>query len=298
MGKVETSSPLGSGLGDGAKNGLDSSDNNVNMSDFRLPEGWNLETVVEAIKTGQGWFHFKDVFSEKDIAMARERVYYHNKADIALKSLTLTPSHQLHSNYQGLVWGCINKGQVFEKMAQHPIILAISDVMLGESCQISSIAANTVIPGADGQLPHLDYPYYKSFFPSSSPNVMDSAPPISLQFMTLLTDFTKDNGGTAIRPNSHKNPSYPEDKEDFFRNAIQIEGQAGDMFVFTGTLQHCAMPNTSDKLRSCVIQQMVPIYVRPFEDMAKSISQETRMRSSKVLKKLLALDHPYPILKV
>ena len=45
------------------------------------------------------------------------------------------------------------------------------------------------LPGQGGQLPHLDYPYYRTFYPASNPNIMDTAPPLSVQFVTLVTDF-------------------------------------------------------------------------------------------------------------
>ena len=156
----------------------------------------------------------------------------------------------------------LNKGRIFEKMAQHPIILSISNKILGETSQISSLAANTVLPGQGGQLPHLDYPYYRSFYPSANPNIMDTAPPLATQFVTLLTDFTKENGGTALRPHSHHRPTYPEDEEEFHANAIQIEGKAGDVVVFAGAIQHCAMPNKSNKLRTGMLQHMVPVYIK------------------------------------
>ena len=161
-----------------------------------------------------------------------------------------------------MVWALFNKGRIFEKMAQHPAILNISNIVLGERSAISSYAANTVLPGQGGQLPHLDYPYYRIFYPSSNPHIMDSAPPLSVQFVTLVTDFNMDNGGTAIRPNSHHLPRYPDDKEDFYRNAIQMEGKAGDVVVFAGALQHCAMPNKSKGLRAGILQHMAPVYIK------------------------------------
>ena len=91
---------------------------------------------------------------------------------------------------------------------------------------------------------------------------MDTAPPLAIQFVTLLTDFTKENGGTALRPHSHHRPTYPEDEEEFHANAIQIEGKAGDVVVFAGAIQHCAMPNKSKKLRTGMLQHMVPVYIK------------------------------------
>ena len=169
---------------------------------------------------------------------------------------------EAHNLFSGMVWALFNKGRIFEKMAQHPAILNISNIVLGERSAISSYAANTVLPGQGGQLPHLDYPYYRLFYPSSNPHIMDSAPPLSVQFVTLLTDFNSENGGTAIRPNSHKNPRYPDDKEDFYKHAIQMEGKAGDVVVFAGAMQHCAMPNRSPSLRAGILQHMAPVYIK------------------------------------
>ena len=61
--------------------------------------------------------------------------------------------------------GLLNKGKIFEKLVQHPTILSISRQLLGENCVLSSLAANTVLPGMSAQIPHLDYPYYDYLFP-------------------------------------------------------------------------------------------------------------------------------------
>ena len=108
----------------------------------------------------------------------------------------------------------------------------------------------------------MDYPYYRMQLPSSNPHIMDNAPPLSLQFVTLLTDFNSENGGTAFRPNSHHKPRYPDNKEEFYKNAIQISGKAGDMILFHGALQHCAMPNRSKSFRTGILQHMAPVYIK------------------------------------
>ena len=41
-----------------------------------------------------------------------------------------------------------------------------------------------------------------------------------------------------------------------------MEGKAGDVVVFAGAMQHCAMPNNSPGLRSGVLQHMVPVYIK------------------------------------
>ena len=64
--------------------------------------------------------------------------------------------------------------------------------------------------------------------------------PLALVF---ITDFTVENGGTALRPSSHKEPTYPKDQDEFFAKAVQVVGRAGDIVVMRSSVQHCAMPN-------------------------------------------------------
>ena len=71
--------------------------------------------------------------------------------------------------------------------------------------------------------------------------------------VTLLTDFTEENGGTAILPSSHINPRYPDNREEFLSRAIQVKEEAGDVLMFSGPIQHCAMPNKSQMISSSAI---------------------------------------------
>merc|ERR1712217_21851 len=102
---------------------------------------------------------------------------------------------------------------------------------------------------------------------------MDTAPPLAVQFVTLLSDFTKENGGTGIRPHSHHQPRYPDDVEDFYANR-------------------------SKGLRTGMLQHMVPVYIKPFEAMSDYVREEIKARATPAMKRILALDHPSPVLKM
>jgi len=273
----------------------------IDMNNFQIPEDFDLDRVVEEVTKGSGWIVLKSMYSAEDVKLAKDIVYQYNKADNITMDRNEDARHksrdEAHNKYNGLVWALFNKGRIFEKMAQHPVILNISNVILGESSIISSYAANTVLPGQGGQLPHLDYPYYRAFYPSTNPNIMDTAPPLSMQFVTLLTDFTKDNGGTALRPHSHHVPKYPDDEADFHANMVQVEGKAGDVVVFHGAMQHCAMPNKGNTLRTGILQHMAPVYIKPFEAMADYVREDIKSGASPAIRRILALDHPYPIMK-
>ena len=50
-------------------------------------------------------------------------------------------------------------------MTTYPVILEVSRKLLGDNCRLSSLSANSVLPGMEGQDPHLDYPYYRHLWP-------------------------------------------------------------------------------------------------------------------------------------
>merc|ERR1719410_1291284 len=127
-------------------------DDGIDMKNFQIPEDFDLEKVVEVVTKGSGWYVLKGMYSQEDVDNA-------NNVTKASDHLT---RDEAHNKYNGLVWALFNKGRIFEKMAQHPVIL---NIILGETSQISSLAANTVLPGQEGQLPHLDYPYYRCSTP-------------------------------------------------------------------------------------------------------------------------------------
>jgi ectoine hydroxylase-related dioxygenase (phytanoyl-CoA dioxygenase family) len=281
------------------KKGLKYTDDDIDLK-YQIPKNYNLEEIIHEVTNPNagGWIKLEGMYSAKDIEAARERVMFHTNTEFYMeKNEKHANKDELHNNYRGMVWALIHKGMIFQKMAQHPLILNISDTILGQNSQINSHAANTVLPGMKGQLPHLDYPYYRNFMPRENPNHMDDAPPLSLQFVTLLTDFTTENGGTAIRPYSHIKPRYPDDVEDFMANALQMTGKAGDVVIFHGAIQHCAMPNKSKNFRSGILQHMAPVYIRTFEDIRSYITEDMKEKFTPELRRITAVDHPYPIYK-
>ena len=114
-----------------------------------------------------------------------------------------------------------------------------------------------------------------------------------MQTTIVLDPFTELNGATAIRPGmkkkiltsmfesrtnylhfvtfycpvyfcwliylgTQKSAEYPENVDDFMTNMIQPTASEGDVIIFTGVAQHCAMPNRSNKSRTGILIQMLP----------------------------------------
>ena len=111
----------------------------------------------------------------------------------------------------------------------------------------------------------------------------------------MLTDFTAKNGATTFRPGSQRRPTYPRDVDKFYRHMVQPEGQAGDVIIFGGWIQHCAMANNDLAPRVGIVQSMIPVYVKPYQDI--ELCEEMLFNVSMEMRSLLALDHPYPMKK-
>lgn len=73
----------------------------------------------------------------------------------------------------------------------------------------------------------------------------------------LLTDVDADSGGTAMIPGSHRFPldhRFPsvEDPKKM-PGAVQMQGKAGDAYLFNGRVYHCAVNNDSSSPRKVLI---------------------------------------------
>ena len=56
----------------------------------------------------------------------------------------------------------------------------------------------------------------------------------------------------------------------------RVIAKAGDVVIFPGLVQHCAMPNYSQKSRSVVLIQYLPKWVRPMEDQKSMLRNDVR----------------------
>ena len=249
----------------------------------------NLLSICKEITTGKGWVLLSNIFDPELVVSAKD-VLFKTRFE---KETDHNEEDATQNNYSGLTWGLLSKGQVFAKMATHPLLLSICRQILGSKCRLSSLSANTVLPGMEGQQPHLDYPYHRYLWPAEyeySPYPATSL--MSLTVITLLTDFTPENGSTALVPGSQLSPAYPDDQKLFFEKCQQVTGKAGDVMIIAGSIQHCAMTNKSNAARSAILQQMVPLFVTPFEDI-----RGNSWEADEDIRLILAMDHEHPTIK-
>ncbi len=201
----------------------------VDFDDFPIPDDVDEAAVLEEMANGEnGFFVIKNLFSAQDIRHARELVLYLVAKDAKSNRTDPKTSHAGKKALLPVRRNVLEKGPIFHKLAQHPILVSMAAKTMGSDFQLGTYAANTVLPGGRGQEPHLDYPYWDYFrrdvWPIP-PKHRDIPFFLNMQVTLLLDDFTVENGATAVRPGSQRLPQYPWDRKDFEDNSIRVTGE-------------------------------------------------------------------------
>ena len=95
-------------------NGLRWTNEDVNMDDYLIPEDYDLQRVCHRVTYGPGWVLLKRMFSEEDIAMAKERIL--GDQEQKLKEFLEMDKDASHNSYGGLKWGLLARGKIFAKV--------------------------------------------------------------------------------------------------------------------------------------------------------------------------------------
>jgi len=89
----------------------------------------------------------------------------------------------------------------------------------------------------------------------------------------MIDDFTIENGGTYLLPKSHLEERKPTD-EEFFANAIQAVGNAGDILIFNANVWHAAAPNTTQKGRKAIPFTISKSFMKQLLDYPRAIGYD------------------------
>ncbi|WP_299935084.1 phytanoyl-CoA dioxygenase family protein [uncultured Pelagimonas sp.] len=253
------------------------------------------DDVVHELLHGGGAVAISGLFSPEEIADARAIIMEHSEAETPKVTHFQGSAEETGQlKLQRRVWNLLAKGEVFSRMAAHPVLMDILRAFLGTEFIMGSIAANRILPGGPGQEPHVDYPYWDFHKPETHPVGFNGSFPMNAQVSVLLDPFTKESGATGYLPGSQKELRYPTAEDKFFDRCEQMLGEPGDVALFYGVTWHCAMPNKADHDRSAVLIQYLPKWVKPMEDMPAALPQSFLEQASPDMRQLLGLNYPYP----
>jgi ectoine hydroxylase-related dioxygenase (phytanoyl-CoA dioxygenase family) len=153
------------------------------------------------------------------------------------------------------IYAVYAKTRAFDDLAVHPLLLAALDHALGEHYQFSAPVALQIGPGEAAQVLHRD----EGIYPLPQPH-----PPVVVNSMWALCDFTEANGATRLVPGSHRWPPHrrPETDEP---EVVTATMPAGSVLIYLGGLWHGGGANTSDEPRPGLLLEYVVSWLRPQE---------------------------------
>ena len=241
----------------------------------------DINKAITELIDGDGVILIKNVYSKDQINEARDIINrYSDKQD--------------KSKLEQRVWNLFSKGKVFSDIITNDVIFELMSKFLGKEFICGSYAASVLLPGASGQVPHIDYPFSDYYNKETFPMRSNSLYPQNCQVTIPLEIFSEESGATGYYPGTQKILHFPT-KEDNFSNLRQMVANTGDLVFFYGMVWHCAMPNKTANKRTGLLIELLPKYVKPLEDFFTHLDKDFIDNNSNRVKQLLGLQYPYPV---
>ena len=154
----------------------------------------------------------------------------------------------------------INHTQSFAPYVADRRMMAILESFFGSYARVSSTSTQINEPGNERGDWHSDWPYC----PFNAGHIPQPIPDIVMHLTTLfmLVDFTRENGGTRMRPGSHKwgtNPTYDNEyKYDDYEDQVHGEGPAGSVLIMDSRIWHASAVNNTKERRVALVVRYAP----------------------------------------
>lgn len=232
------------------------------MTSESLPEPTtDLDTLRNDLDTW-GYCVAKDLLDEETVTAIRERLSSQAEGERAAKLDFRFPADAEGDHVNQWVYLLHNKGKIFHQLVLHPVARALAAHVLGADHQISAIDSHITYPGNKPMPLHTDQWWTPQPAMPGEPHIRQGdlvrgegpfgeptrstkaiAPPMVLNFMWMISDFTVANGATRLVPGSHLSGVQPtgEPRAD----EAQPEGTAGSAIIWEGRTWHGSGVNSS-----------------------------------------------------
>ena len=170
----------------------------------------------------------------------------------------------------------LNDGEVWERVATHPGILAVLEKVLGEGFLLSTMGSAVVGPGEKAQAIHVDDGVYQ--FPRPHPNLVCNT-------MWALSDFTEETGATRVVPGSNHLPDDPDFRKDY--ETVPVVMPAGSVAFVLGSCYHGAGHNQSNGDRVALTINYCNGSMRQQENLMMSVHPSRMLTFPKALQDIL-----------
>lgn len=155
----------------------------------------------------------------------------------------------------------LGRSPLAARFVAHPLILAISEAILGAWCdriQLNLTQAIALHPGALPQLPHRDQDMWRGAVGETE---------YLVNVMWPFTDYRADNGATLIWPKSHGAAALAAEPDGYpAGDAVVAEMTPGSALLFLGSTLHGAGGNRSPDVRRGMIVSYCLGWLKPYEN--------------------------------
>ncbi|HEX9682237.1 MAG TPA: phytanoyl-CoA dioxygenase family protein [Acidimicrobiales bacterium] len=200
----------------------------------------------------------EDLVASGDVTAILDEVRPHVEA---VDPETRSKSDFLQAFYRGVrnVSGLASKSRTFvEAMLLHPVLLGAADTLLLANCDSYTLnVAQLVVrdPGSGPQLLHRDEMVW-TYLPQPHAD-------IEVAVVAALSDFTRENGATALVPGSHR---WEPGRQPEPHEITHAEMPAGAGVIYLGSTIHGGGDNASDQPRPGLHMSYVVGWLRPEEN--------------------------------
>ena len=246
------------------------------MSVQLRPKSATVDEVVAAMDE-DGYAVIEGVLTPAEVEAAR---------DDLRRVLTSTPTGR--NDFEGFatqrVYALFAKTRCFDGPATHPLVVGVLDQVL-HNYQLSAPVGIQIGPGEKAQSLHRD----EGVYPLPRPH-----PPVVVNSMWPLDDFTAENGATRLIARSHK---WADERLPGPTDAVSIaEMPAGSVMFYLGNLWHGGGANHTDRPRLGVILEYVVSWLRPQENHCLAVPRAVARDLPERLQELLGYNIYPPFL--
>jgi len=207
------------------------------------------------------------------------------RADLS-RVLEATPTGR--NTFEGFatqrVYALFAKTRTFDQAAILPLLLEVLDHVLGHY-QLSAPVGIRIGPDERAQVLHRD----DAIYPLAEPH-----PPVVVNTMWPLDEFTLDNGATRFIPGSHRwEPGRQPTADDPVLTATMTPGS---VMFYLGSLWHGGGANLTARPRLGVILEYVAAWLRPQENHCLAVPRGIARQLPERLQELLGYNIYPPFL--
>jgi len=176
------------------------------------------------------------------------------------------------------IYALFAKTRMFDQAAVDPLLLGVLDQVLGHY-QLSAPVGICIGPGEKAQVLHRD----DSIYPVPEPH-----PPLVVNTMWPLDEFTIENGATRFIPGSHRwEPGRRPTADDPVETAVM---SPGSVMFYLGSLWHGGGANQTGASRLGVILEYCSGWLRQQENHCLAVPRDTVRELPERLQELLGYN--------